>query len=297
MVKQWCRNQKSSGDGHMSNLVPNNQVAIFASKFRTYAKRSVENTIKMAEIVYEAKETLTLEQFKEFTNELNMGSTGKVSKFLTIARCSERLKPYLKSLPHTWTTLYEIAKLDADQFNYLIENNIFHCELTAPELKSIFEPAAQSPVIINTDVTCTYKIDEAKSCALVNDQIEMINEPTTELVREISANTPIILSTDISDVEAKDTSTKLINSIDSDKLTITITVNPNQSADGIRVFSEMIEFIHDQCDFTTNYSESLIKVLAQAELAHYRYLKENRLGQFALDEPSNDQEFTQNIAA
>src|SRR5262249_12405009 len=85
-------------------------------QYRSCAKESAANTIKMAQTVAEASEKLNTFDQRKFWDEFNISKSTR-SKLETIAEKASRFDPFLDKCPSSWTTLYVLSKLKSDQFD------------------------------------------------------------------------------------------------------------------------------------------------------------------------------------
>jgi len=162
------------------------------SEFRAVWKDSAETFIKRAEILKKAKAELGENEldytFEGFCEELGMkpraSSKGQlvehstVKKMLKIGKEASRFYPVLDQLPDNWTTLYELAKLDEDTFNQVIEDERFNPKMTAKVLAEICPP-------------------EPKMTAKVLDEIFPPAEPKAKKIKVLS----FIIKVDLAHVD------------------------------------------------------------------------------------------------
>jgi len=90
--------------------VPNGtEASVFddlVNRYRGFAKKSAENTIKLGETLLEAKQTLSHQRLKDFCHEVNLKHVGSTfRKFLKIGKEASRFEPFNGSTPVAWTTM------------------------------------------------------------------------------------------------------------------------------------------------------------------------------------------------
>jgi hypothetical protein len=110
----------------------------YVTRYEGFSKKSAESFISVSETVVEAERTLTPAHFEKFCNAVHLiagGSTYK--KIKAIGENASRFKPFLQQLPHSWTTLYMLAVLPADQFDRVAESGVLTPMATAKELKEV----------------------------------------------------------------------------------------------------------------------------------------------------------------
>ena len=113
------------------------------SRYRGYAKASAENIVKMAETLYQAKESLsnlTVESsrytFPRFCEDVGLDPKGSTCrKFLVIGQEATRFYPFLDRLPNNWTTVYRLANMDKEEFDGITKHKLFSTTMTANDMK------------------------------------------------------------------------------------------------------------------------------------------------------------------
>lgn len=82
-----------------------------ATQFKAFQRKTAEAIVAMGKIVYEAKQDLFANDFKQFIAETELnGSTER--KYECIGRCAPVFNQYLDRLPANWTSLYDLTKID-----------------------------------------------------------------------------------------------------------------------------------------------------------------------------------------
>ena len=96
----------------LNSLVPvpnGTEASVFddlVNRYRGFAKKSAENTIKLGETLLEAKQTLSHQRLKDFCHEVNLKHGGSTfRKFLKIGKEASRFEPFNGSTPVAWTTM------------------------------------------------------------------------------------------------------------------------------------------------------------------------------------------------
>lgn len=124
------------------DLVPNGTSdSLFDSlveRYRTFAKKSAENIIQLAETLVEAKAKLSGMQLHDFCQAVGLDQNGsKFRKRLTIGQEASRFEPYVDRLPTNWTTIYKLASLDGTVFDRVAKDARFAPMMTAGEVALI----------------------------------------------------------------------------------------------------------------------------------------------------------------
>jgi len=141
---------------------PATSIADFVTQYRHYARKTVENIILLGKTVYEADKFLSQNDFKAFCNEVNLDSEGPTyRKLRIIGKMSERFNDHIDMMPNSWTTVYELAKINDDAFAKLIDGNVLNKDITSKEIKQSLD-ANESGKIVENIVNLTLKL-EAKN--------------------------------------------------------------------------------------------------------------------------------------
>jgi hypothetical protein len=105
------------------------------NRYNSFAKKSAENIIKMAETLVDAERLSELERHA-FCAAVSL-SRPTYQKLLKIGQEASRFEPFLEQLPNSWTTLYKLAALEIKQFDRVAHDPQFAPTMTAEELKVI----------------------------------------------------------------------------------------------------------------------------------------------------------------
>ncbi len=103
------------------NSVGSTKVDEYVDRYNTFLCKSADAFIGLGETLVEAKEGLKKDEFKVFLEKTGLNnSKSTYSKLLKIGENAPRLRPYVNNLPQSWTTLYALSKLEADQFEKVV---------------------------------------------------------------------------------------------------------------------------------------------------------------------------------
>ena len=107
-------------------------------RYLTFAKKSAENIIKLAETLVEAKAALHELELRDFCKMVGLefgGSTYR--KLLKIGQEASRFEPFFQRMPNSWTTVYKLATLEKDKFDHVARDERFAPTMTASEVDLI----------------------------------------------------------------------------------------------------------------------------------------------------------------
>ena len=112
-----------------------------ATEFRGYARKTVEGSLEMGRIVYEAKVKLDDQSsFDQFCNQIGCTTrSSTIKKLKSIGERYQVFKAFSNHLPNNWTTLYQLSRLKVEVFEDLISNGVIHEAMTGREVESLFK--------------------------------------------------------------------------------------------------------------------------------------------------------------
>jgi hypothetical protein len=112
-------------------------------KYQKDTKNAVQNIINMCKTTKELQEKVKFDFLKEsdlnyFCATVNLNKNSSTfRKYLCIADKADLFEKYLEKVPASYTILYEITTLDADQFELLIKSKQFNNFITLNDVKKI----------------------------------------------------------------------------------------------------------------------------------------------------------------
>ena len=119
------------------------RTAQYIERYCTFAKKTAEAFIDMAVIYAEAKTVLDCVEFKSFSKSIGVDSNSATSvRLIKIANEQGRFLPHLSRLPNAYTTLYQLARLDAPRFEALANSGKLTPFLTAKDIGEFCNKAA-----------------------------------------------------------------------------------------------------------------------------------------------------------
>jgi hypothetical protein len=101
------------------------------NRYRHWSKKSAEAIIEKASAFFDAENLSDDDEREIFYREVGYSRDDSTSKkYRKIGSRRSRLMAYLDILPDDWTTIYELAKLEDDQFQKLVDDNVLHPKIT-----------------------------------------------------------------------------------------------------------------------------------------------------------------------
>ena len=111
-------------------------VSDYVNRYRTFAKQTAQSILGLAVTLVEAKKQLSSDDFTTFCNEISLKKDGSTyKKIMKIGNVAPRFDEVVELLPNSWTTIYDLAKLNTIEFTELKNANVLSPTMTAFELK------------------------------------------------------------------------------------------------------------------------------------------------------------------
>lgn len=106
--------------------------------FNAQQHRSALASLQMCRVVYEASRALREHDFDEFCANIGYKPmSSSIRKFLVIGKVYPRLIQYADQLPASWTSIYALTQMPADDFERCIESGYRLCDLTSSEIDDL----------------------------------------------------------------------------------------------------------------------------------------------------------------
>lgn len=154
----------------MSNAIVNTsntniiskQVTEYANQFKVQAKKTAEGVLEMARVVFDAKQLGTAD-FEVFCSEVGYKSdSSTIRKLASIGKQYLVLSSRSKSLPTSWTTLYQVSRLTAEMIDQKISEGVITPNLDGKGLAvrlGLSEPSAPKAVPNGTENTFSFSVN------------------------------------------------------------------------------------------------------------------------------------------
>ena len=130
--------QESTGksQGEIDHLDP--RVKALVSRYKSLLKQSGSTIIDQAKAVFEAEDTFGRRDQIAFYEAVGLDpDSSTVRKLKTVGKYVTRFEPHSDKLPQTWTTLYDLAKLSADEFRKVIDSGCLNPHVTAQQIRDV----------------------------------------------------------------------------------------------------------------------------------------------------------------
>lgn len=102
-------------NGNLDIIKP--EILAFVDRYQAFLRKTAESILGLAETLVQAEADLNAVDFSIFCDNVGLvKGSPTYSKLKVIGQKSDRFRPFLGCLPNTWTTIYKLSKLEADQF-------------------------------------------------------------------------------------------------------------------------------------------------------------------------------------
>ena len=120
----------------------------YVRRYQQSTKNAIEGILNMGEAVYEIytkfkSKELSDSDFEYFCKSVNLDSKGSsFRKYKAIGRNADKFRLYMDKLPSSFSVLYEMATLDADDFERYVVRTSFSKEITLEHLKKMMNKSS-----------------------------------------------------------------------------------------------------------------------------------------------------------
>jgi len=166
----------------------------YLDRYHSALRKTAQSILEVASTVLEAKEQLTKTEFAQFLQQLGFDERSSTyKKFVAIARKKELLEHHVEHLPTAWTTIYQLAKLEPDQFEQVANSGQLSPLMSANQITTIIAGGtSSSSTRTATDVfIAMQELDAAQRVAL-HDELAAICQRYGVAVRFASSLTKLV---------------------------------------------------------------------------------------------------------
>ena len=145
----------------------------FVQDFHGFAKKTAQSTLEMCKVVYDAKHTLTNDNFDSFCREIGQKSSDStIRKYLAIGEKYDDFINYADRLPNSWTSIYKITQIDSTTFSALVSTDNTFATMKAKDIDLLINPnkASQSKSTQNSSKQSTAAVTD-ESNVVASDEV------------------------------------------------------------------------------------------------------------------------------
>jgi hypothetical protein len=129
-----------------STSLENLTVDDLVREWRAFAKKSSENVLGLASTILRAEDEFGRRDCERFYAEVKLDPKGSTARKLrVIGQSLPKLQPFLNVIPNTWTTLYELARLEEEDFRTVVDSGVLHPFVTLREIDEVRGRATAKP--------------------------------------------------------------------------------------------------------------------------------------------------------
>jgi len=120
----------------------------YVRRYQQSTKNAIEGILNMGEAVYEIytkfkSKELSDSDLEYFCESVNLDSKGSTfRKYKSIGRNADKFRIYMDKLPSSFSVLYEMATLDAEDFERYVVKTSFSKEITLEHLKKMMNKSS-----------------------------------------------------------------------------------------------------------------------------------------------------------
>jgi hypothetical protein len=154
----------------------------FVQDFHSCAKKTAKATLEMCKVVYDAKYTLTKDNFDSFCREIGQKSSDStIRKYVAIGEKYDDFINYADRLPNSWTSIYKITQIDSTTFSALVSTENTFATMKAKDIDMLINPnkASQTKSAQNSSNQST-TASTVESNVVASDEVPIAENDTYE---------------------------------------------------------------------------------------------------------------------
>jgi hypothetical protein len=159
------------------------------SEYSNFAVKTAQSTVEMCRVVYEAKNSLTKDEYLSFLKDIGHKSeTSTIRKYLAIGEQYDKLIQYTDLLPNSWTSIYTITQLSSETFDALAMTDTDMSVMSGKQIKSLIEmkkPSTSATSI--TSATQQTKSSNSLNTTKCANTSSLANQSIDETVDHVEA--------------------------------------------------------------------------------------------------------------
>jgi hypothetical protein len=133
-------------------------VVEYTSLFKKAEELSAREILAMCRVVYEANKTLNSADFSDFCQRIGYKDTSSaVRKQIVIGKLQPRLIRHAEALPATWTGIYSVTQIPAQEFELLMNKNRSFKDMPNSQIQALvkqtrnLDQVSVSPAMLTLD--------------------------------------------------------------------------------------------------------------------------------------------------
>jgi len=148
----------------------------FVQDFHAFAKKTARATLEMCKVVYDAKHTLTNDNFDGFCREIGQKSSDStIRKYLAIGEKYDDFINYADRLPNSWTSIYKITQIDSATFLALVKTDNSFATMSGKQIDLLIHPSSTNSLQKTSNQSATASNAISNVIKSVNSTVAITN--------------------------------------------------------------------------------------------------------------------------
>ena len=234
----------------------------FVQDFHSCAKKTAQATLEMCKVVYDAKHTLTKDNFDSFCREIGQKSSDPtIRKYIAIGEKYYDFINYADKLPNAWTTIYNLTLINSNTFLALIAANENFAIMTAKKIKLLISAskAATSNSSQNSSNTSSTTAT-ADSNVIVSDDLVDAQIDASEADTDTEADVDSIIVNDIEPQSQADELQESAQDVEDSQTSDTLAeAEESKKSNTVNAIEQLSDDFHVVIKFKTQPSKAKFK--------------------------------------
>ena len=164
----------------------------YTSQYTSFAVKTAQSTLEMCRVVYEAKQSLSKDDYLKFCNGIwHKSEDSTVRKYLAIGARYHDFIAHANLLPNSWTSIYLITQIPSETFEALVLSGNSLASMSGKELDSLKS-------IGNSEQTSSDSVQNSKATTNPIASSEVSPQASTDASTNASPQVSLQVSTDAS---------------------------------------------------------------------------------------------------
>ena len=176
----------------------------YTSQYTSFAVKTAQSTLEMCRVVYEAKQSLSKDDYLKFCNGIwHKSEDSTVRKYLAIGARYHDFIAHANLLPNSWTSIYLITQIPSETFEALVLSGNSLASMSGKELDSLKS-------IGNSEQTSSDSVQNSKATTNPIASSEVSPQASTDASTNASPQASPQVSPQVSTYASTQTSTQAI---------------------------------------------------------------------------------------
>jgi len=170
-----------------TQVTVSSEVQKYVTEFNSLSQKTASAILEVSKLVLEIKTNLTKDEYKQFALEVRITNASTLRKYECIGQMYETFNSYLPLLPHTWTSVYALSKVNFVDLVTAFDSGKIHPQITGDEIKQLFPDAKSGPNSsnLNSDSNSEAEVGGVEADTSYTLSIHFQNTPSSSVVNEL----------------------------------------------------------------------------------------------------------------